>query len=151
MFVELKNILTLLGLLLLPPSVLLILQLLLSFLLHPPSQAAEFIQTVSLQLPPSAKIQVKRRRARRRMRRKRKRLEMMMMMMMMIVERAIRMQANWNRKVMRREKPLLCGLAHQNAILIQAISSLLLTRVAWLKVFYFYFAIFIYLMSYLFF
>ena len=150
MFVELKNILTLLGLLLLPPSVLLIPQLLLFFLLHPPSQAAEFVQTVSLQLPPSAKIQVKRRRARRRMRRKRKR-KRLEMMMMMIVERAIRTQANWTRKVMRRKKPLLCGLAHQNAILVQAISSLLLTRVAWLKVFYFYFAIFIYLMSYLFF
>ena len=145
MFVELKNILTLLGLLLLPPSILLIP---LSFLLHPPSQAAELVQTVSLQLPPPAKIQVKRRRVRRRMKRKRKRLEMTMMMM---VEREIRMQANWNRKVMGREKPLLCSLAHQSAILVQAISSLSLTRVAWLKVFYFYFAIFIYLMSYLFF
>ena len=145
MFVELKNILTLLGLLLLPPSVLLILQLLPSFLLHPPSQAAELVQTVSLQLPPPAKIQVKR----RRMRRKRKRLEMIMMMMM--VERVIRTQVNWNRKVMGREKPLLCDLAHQSAVLVQAISSLSLTRVAWLKVFYFYFAIFIYLMSYLFF
>ena len=132
MFVELKNILTLLGLLLLPPSVLLIPQLLLSFLLHPLSQAAEFIQTVSLQLPPPAKIQVKRRRMRRK--RKRKRLEMMMM-----VERAIRTQANWNRKVMGREKPLLCGLAHQNTILVQAISSLLLTRVTWLKVFYYFY------------
>ena len=79
-----------------------------------------------------------------RRKRKRKRLEMMMMMMMM-VERAIRTQVNWNRKVMGREKPLLCGLAHQNAIFIQAMSSLLLTRVTWLKVFYFYFAIFIYL------
>ena len=114
MFVELKNILILLGLLLLPPSVLLIPQLLLFFLLHLPSQAAEFVQTMSLQLPPPAKMQVKRRRA-RRMRRKRKRLEMMMMMM---VERAIRMQTNWNRKVMGREKPLLCSLAHQNAILV---------------------------------
>ena len=113
MFVELKNILTLLGLLLLPPSVLLILQLLLSFLLHPPSQAAKLVQTVSLQLPPPAKIQVKRRRMRRM--RKRKRLEMMMMM---IVERAIRMQVNWNRKVMEREKPLLCGLAHQSTVAV---------------------------------
>ena len=77
----------------LPPSILLIPQLLLSFLLHPLFQAAELVQTMSLQLPPPAKIQVKRRRARRRMRRKRKRKRLEMMMMMM-VERVIRTQAN---------------------------------------------------------
>ena len=54
-----------------------------------------------------------------RLRMRRMRLEMEMEMMVK-VERVIRMQVIMlgNRKVTRRRKSLLCGLAHQKAILI---------------------------------
>jgi hypothetical protein len=96
------------ALLLLLLSVLLIQRLPLSFLLHLLSQAAGLVATVSLRSSPPAKTQAMRRAMR---------LEIVMIskvVMMIVVTMGV-----GNRIVIRRRKPLLCGLAHQKAALAQ--------------------------------